>query len=122
MARMHHFGVVQTETAFVDHAALEVLHDRFVEILFYEPLFENGTDPAERTIVPADKFLVNEHISDVIIHKIPPLVKMVCRNDCVQIHYNVKKAEKEVFLKKRQMSIAKRAELRYNRKKKERGC
>ncbi len=47
---------------------------------------------------------------------------MVCRNDCVQIHYNVKKAEKEVFLKKRQMSIAKRAELRYNEKKKERGC
>ena len=67
--------MVQTETAFVDHAALEVLHDRFVEVLFHEPLFEDGTDPAERTIVSADEFLVNEHISDVIIHKIPPSEK-----------------------------------------------
>ena len=76
LACVHHFGMVQAETAFVDHAALEVFHDRFVQILFHEALFENGTDPAERTIVSADKFLVDEHISDVIIHEIPPSDKI----------------------------------------------
>ena len=64
--------MVETETAFIDHSALEVFHDRFVEILFDEPLFKDGTDFTERAIVAADEFLVNEHISDVIIHRIPP--------------------------------------------------
>lgn len=66
---MHHFGVVQAEAAFVDHAALVILHDRFVEVLVDEAFFEDGADLAKRTIVAADKFLVDEHIADVIIHK-----------------------------------------------------
>ena len=67
---MHHLGVVEAKTAFVDHTSLEVFHDGLVEVLIDEAFFKDGADFAKRAVVAADEFLVDEHISDVIIHKV----------------------------------------------------
>ena len=70
---VQHLGMVQAKAAFIDHAALEVFHEGIVEVLVAQTFFEDRANAAERAIVSADEFLVDEHISDVIIHNRTPV-------------------------------------------------
>ena len=63
---------MQAKSLFVDHPPLKVVHYRFVEVLFRQPLFLDIADTAEGTIVPRNKFLIDEHIADMVVHGILP--------------------------------------------------